>query len=765
MVGAFGVALGLLCLMYIFDVSYWTGKVARVMKTVCFTIVGILMCIGCVLAGKQAPGAPVALYVLLFPAWVALIRHLFYRNLDIAKYLYATGISLLIISAATAGVWIAYVVDPADPHYWDEETKAEFNKLAGCSPAVIAADSCLGSLILWISPFLGACNSFVFGIFALILAHSVKQRDTKVTVALKMFLALCLLAAVLLWVAASIAGAGMRVSNAVQLFVAVFVAIMCGAVVATVGWSELQSEMLKIPLVQTMFRSVLSDWTKALFLIAVTPLLPLYVLLSAINSLARRSTGTLGYRITDEEERRLWLTLRTSRQLAAMRNWRWTQVLMKVMYIGLLYVLLNVGVTKLVTLFLSWLNSVLADLPYGLVIAIFFVVGLLMFLAPPVPGIPVYLAGGVILGAKGMREFGTAPTYEDGFWPAAAVAALVSWAIKHSAIFMQQAGIGENLAGSVRVRKLVNVNSVSMRAVKRILAQPGIRVSKVAILLGGPDWPTSVITGILRLSRLQMQIGSLPILFLVAPTSMAGSMMLRANDGGIWPSVQSVTLAVAALVQLIALMSAMYFITDVADKHAEELAAEPADEEVLALEEAEKRKLEVYLARTDWSLADISPLVRAVHVVGAAAMALCIYLLAGFAEYAFKDFAVTDSVEDDLDGNILNIIIAPTGYVALALVALGTLCLLLARHWAARRLSSTPPDFTVGQKYVDAVENPSVAEAAENAPLDDPVLEREKHLVHPDVSDEEREREREAEVEKERERERVDDDGDVEMGG
>ena len=49
-------------------------------------------------------------------------------------------------------------------------------------------------------------------------------------------------------------------------------------------------------------------------------------------------------------------------------------------------------------------------------------------------------------------------------------------------------------------------------------------IDKVCILVGGPDWPTSVLTGILGLDVFEMLLGSCPILLLIAPTCMAGKL-------------------------------------------------------------------------------------------------------------------------------------------------------------------------------------------------------------------------------------------------
>ena len=166
---------------------------------------------------------------------------------------------------------------------------------------------------------------------------------------------------------------------------------------------------------------------------------------------------------------------------------------------SLLFVVVNifqVGIGKVVTLFLAWLNAYLADFPLVSVIGIFILIGFFMFLLPPVPGVPVYAAGGVIL-TKALSR-----TYD--FWTAMVLCSLICYGIKLGAIVFQQKVIGGVLGTRVDVRQMVGVNSISIRAIKRILEVRGFSVAKILILCGGPDWPTSVLTGILGLPLCNM---------------------------------------------------------------------------------------------------------------------------------------------------------------------------------------------------------------------------------------------------------------------
>ena len=56
------------------------------------------------------------------------------------------------------------------------------------------------------------------------------------------------------------------------------------------------------------------------------------------------------------------------------------------------------------------------------------------------------------------------------------------------------------------------------------------------ILCGGPDWPTSVLTGILNLSVIKMLIGSAPVVIIIVPCTVLGACFVMVNRPG-WQSV------------------------------------------------------------------------------------------------------------------------------------------------------------------------------------------------------------------------------------
>ena len=94
----------------------------------------------------------------------------------------------------------------------------------------------------------------------------------------------------------------------------------------------------------------------------------------------------------------------------------------------------------------------------------------------------MYISGGVILTPAAMRAWGG----ENFFMVAILYTTGVCFIVKCMAIAGQQKGFGGLLSGYVSVRKAVGVNDLTIRAVREILVQPGLTMSKVCVLIGGP---------------------------------------------------------------------------------------------------------------------------------------------------------------------------------------------------------------------------------------------------------------------------------------
>ena len=143
--------------------------------------------------------------------------------------------------------------------------------------------------------------------------------------------------------------------------------------------------------------------------------------------------------------------------------------------------------SKFTTVFLSWLIEYTSNMNLALVTIIVVGVGMILFMLPPIPGLPIYLTGGIVLVSVGRESL--------GLWISIIYACLVSLLLKLFACTVQQKLIGENLGNNIGVKQVVGINSDAIRAMRVMLSDPGITKRKVAVLVGGPDWPVSVLCG------------------------------------------------------------------------------------------------------------------------------------------------------------------------------------------------------------------------------------------------------------------------------
>merc|ERR1712127_1153419 len=100
---------------------------------------------------------------------------------------------------------------------------------------------------------------------------------------------------------------------------------------------------------------------------------------------------------------------------------------------------------------------------------------------------------------------------------------------------------------------------------------------------GGPDWPTSVLCGIMGLPLLPILVGTLPIIFLIFPTLLTGSFTYMAdvrdengeNEFAWAGTLATVFTAVTALVQFGSMVVAAYYLEKVMVEKKDELELIP----------------------------------------------------------------------------------------------------------------------------------------------------------------------------------------------
>ena len=235
-----------------------------------------------------------------------------------------------------------------------------------------------------------------------------------------------------------------------------------------------------------------------------------------------------------------------------------------------------------------------------------------------------------------------------------------------------QNGIGKNLKKWVSVRQTVGVNSDFIRGIQIILAEDGYTHFKSYILLGGPDWPTAVLCGILDLSLADMLLATQPIFFLIMPTCGAGALLLKKAEGGVWQTIGSIMLTVSGLVQLGCFSLAANHVNATVRANRDQIDAMPLDEEVKRLDDKNEEKARVFRAATAWhasadSLAGVGSLgvplpARVLLVTAAGLMAFSLHYASAFADKCFVPFEVVDSIAD-LPGGKVSAVVLDGGWL------------------------------------------------------------------------------------------------------
>jgi len=366
-----------------------------------------------------------------------------------------------------------------------------------------------------------------------------------------------------------------------------------------------------------------------------------------------------------------------------MKSWDRANVFTIATYWGIAFMVLNVLVATMTTVLLSWIIEKTAGYSLAVVTAIMAGVGVMMFLLPPVPGVPVYLALGIVLPAIGHVDLGWTGSvfYCTG----------VGLVLKLFSSMLQQKLIGENLSHYVKVRQFVGINSILMKAMRLVLNKDGLSVPKMAILVGGPDWPTSVLCGIMRLSLPQILLGTVPIVFLILPTCFTGALLymssLTIDDTGNpefpWAgTVSTITASATAIVQFGSMVVAAYYLEQTASKRGLDIEAIPDDRAVKEADDKAAHLKKCYRDATQWNAVPVAA--KLLLQISLGCIIASSYLVQIFSSRCFVPHTLTDSIEENLDGNVLNLLL-PLGWVAVGLFCVSTIFIYLFQRWGQRK--------------------------------------------------------------------------------
>jgi len=363
-------------------------------------------------------------------------------------------------------------------------------------------------------------------------------------------------------------------------------------------------------------------------------------------------------------------------------DWRWTSVLVKASWLGLIYVSVFVGIGKMTTVLLAEINHRFSGLPVYTVSAVMFFLALLIFLFPASPGPPIYVVMGIVICSSAEKQ---GWSFTAGLW----WATLVAYAMKLAFTAVAQKFIGEPFSKNNSVRQLVGVHTPYMRAIEMILKERRATLAKVTLVVGGPDWPVAVLCGILRLSVVSIQVCISPVLVQsVFPSVLAGALLLEQSSAKekTTHGMAEVTLVVAGGLQLIMGIIAFYNVQEVLEQHYDELSrSRPEDAELERLEERSSARDSAFWRESAWPMLPIW--LKATLIGGLLCIQASVVLLS-MHESCFRKFGLMSSVERDLDGSVFNIV-QYWGWVAVALSAVDMLSLLAFYAWCRQHSART----------------------------------------------------------------------------
>jgi len=518
----------------------------------------------------------------------------------------------------------------------------------------------------------------VLGTFCALRLRYLQKGVSVAERSLRLVLFFLLLLVTSFWVACTVAGASMGLSRAMLGCLGVACLSFAVWLLFAVDLEDVVEKAKGTAIYKTFEPAVRSDAFAALILCCIQFFLAMFLIMEVIVRQLERIYGIKGSGSS-------LLTLRGIAVVNLISERHWASTLEKTFNWCMLYLVLFLC-SRFTPVCLALLGEELKKRAFNLVCVIFYIVGLTMFLLPPVPGVPVYIASGAIIVARGKLE----PWLD--FYTGIAFASVLSLVLKLSAVAMQQKLIGEAFGRSLYIQQLVGVHTTTIRAIEKILTRPGLTLEKVAILCGGPDWPTSVLTGILRLSLPQMLLGTLPCFFLIIPCVLGGSSLNEENLKALSPML----IMMVGLTQGGMMLAALVFIAKETERSHEELS-QPLSQHAELIKKAEEVAAAgaLYKERTTWArLSYFSKLLLTSAVTLELLMCWICFFVGGL---CFRKFSIGNEIGDSyaeggLDGKVTNIVKIPGQFVFVAIIS--GLVLMVTYKCTMRCCNEAPVDLT-----------------------------------------------------------------------
>mmetsp|Transcript_105113 Transcript_105113/g.307170 ORF Transcript_105113/g.307170 Transcript_105113/m.307170 type:complete len:927 (+) Transcript_105113:164-2944(+) len=430
------------------------------------------------------------------------------------------------------------------------------------------------------------------------------------------------------------------------VFFMIFSYVSLRCIVAQMGkW------MLELPAWKTLCSITTHPFVKAALFCSFIPMLPGILLLSVVNQCMRKCRGLYqGLPQASMEQAQaeascppwdtLVLTPRMYNKVVQAKQWEWLVVFNWIYGLCAVYMvwtlcpsLLNVALASLN----AWIRQM--NLDFSVIVVTVFVVGVLCFLLPPVPGFIVYFFAGLVVS-------GACPPVDtdQGFWLGATINICMCWVLKLFACAIQQVCIGGMLSKSLWVRQTVGVHTPLMRTIEFVLRKKGLSLGKVAILCGAPDWPVSVLAGILKLSLFECEVGTIPIIGFIIPFALSGSLYLYSgNEDSILGNAAQLMMVCALMVTCVLYAISAWAVQQASEQNGDEFTRPLAKNVDLAWLDFRAEYVSKKLA-CGWP--DVPVSVRVFWVFGAAVQILVCHMFQWQYSSLVGTFEVSDDIED-----------------------------------------------------------------------------------------------------------------------
>lgn len=684
--------IGMVVFAYITDMRDWRGYGKYVWQPFC---VGIAVSVLIWSSFINRPLLCVGLSVIMTVVATLTVRNRVFKATP-KKYLaYGECLAYSLLAVIMIVCWLWWYTDGGDSFLDGVQDWEDGQVVRVFAPVVTAAAYLLVAWFAWIrsrwhSSSLAQSNNFTLG----------PEFETAMIILFSLM--------GFVYLAVWIGVGDNKVSNFVLQVSVVTLLCICVYIMHWIGVKRLTKAAEASDTLSTTLNVLSSDWMKAVVLIFLGWILPFFIVVEFVHQVIRNRLQSMGLLWMDRERRNAtlggeeleelenlqggWITVEAGRRLQQIREWDATSIFTKSIWLGLIVFIIQVAVQKALVLFLAWFNESMVPWPLWATMLLLFIVEMALFLFPPVAGVALYTLAGLVLIPKFMLIRPLGSPLNRWIW-GVGVTSFFCLVMKLLAAYIEQKGFGGHYKHNIYVKKFIGTHTHFMKAVRYILSEPGMILAKISILVGGPDWPTSVTTGILDLPALPMLIGTLPVIFIIVPTILSTGFMVCPTgvfEAGICGAASSSLLLFAAVLQQTVFFLALYYTKVLIDHmRAEGLLTDdwmrdPQEDEILVLVKRDEKEAEFTKEATKWE--KIPGRVKAALVIGTF-LSMAIFAI-NFLGRPYRAFGMTDSIGEKLGGNPLRIV-RTSGWVQIACTFAAVVCLQVYQRWVA----ATVPNF------------------------------------------------------------------------